>query len=252
MENGFNLRERTALIVGAFSTTVQNLVMNLTQLGCDCVLLDVENATSQRFCNQINDAREINSKYGRALNLKNPLKTVDDIKEAVGLAAQSFGAVDLLIDVQVFNKQNRFKIGAPIDYLDEELANNFKSSVYLTHAVLNYFKSRKRGRVLYLMNENYPDPILAATRGALIPLATSLAKQMAEYNITLNVLKLGITEEYAQAEFPDAKTLKEAVEKLREKNPGIKILDSEKVSNTVMYLVSQYGSGITGQIISLS
>lgn len=252
MENGFNLRERTALIVGPFSTTVQNLVMNLTQLGSDCVLLDFDNAPSQRFCNQINDAREINSKYGRALSMKSPMQTPEDIKEAVSSAAQSFGSVDLLIDAQTYNKPNRFKIGDSIDYLDEELSHNFKSTVMLTHTVLNFLKNRKRGRIVYLMNENYPDPILAAARGALVPFAQSLAKQVAEYNITVNVLKLGLTEELILALYPEAKTLKEAVEKFREKEPHIKITEPEKVSNTITYLVSQFGSAVSGQVISLS
>ena len=96
----FNLRERTALIVGPFNSTVQSLVMGLTQMGSDCVLLDFDNSASQRFCNQINDAREINPKFGRALGIKSPMKTADDIKDAVGSAAHAFGSVDLFIDPQ--------------------------------------------------------------------------------------------------------------------------------------------------------
>lgn len=252
MENGFNLRERTALIVGPFTTTVQSLMMGLTQMGSDCVLLDFDNAASQRFCNQINDAREINPKFGRALSIKSPMKTPEDIKDAVSSAAQSFGSVDLFIDAQTYNKPNRYKIGEALTYLDEEVLHNFKTSVMLTHAVLNFLKNRKRGRILYLLNENYPDPILAGARGALVPFAQALAKQVAEHNITVNVLKLGLTEEFILAQHPEAKSIKEAVEKLREKEPHLKITEPDKVTNTITYLVSQYGSAVNGQIISLS
>ncbi|MGZ3771737.1 MAG: SDR family NAD(P)-dependent oxidoreductase, partial [Bdellovibrio sp.] len=241
MENGFNLRERTALIVGPFSTTVQSLMMGLTQMGSDCVHLDFDNVPSQRFCNQINDAREINPKFGRALAIKSEMKTVEDIQDAVSLAAQSFGSVDLFIDAQTYNKPNRFKIGQPLDYLDEEVQRNFKTTVLLTHAVLNFLKNRKRGRILYLLNEIYPDPILAGTRGALVPFAQSLSKQVAEHNITVNVLKLGLTEEYILAQFPEAKSIKEAVELLKVKEPHLKITEPEKVTNTITYLLSQYG-----------
>ncbi|WII72243.1 SDR family oxidoreductase [Bdellovibrio sp. 22V] len=252
MENGFNLRERTALIVGPFTTTVQSLMMGLTQMGSDCVLLDFDNVASQRFCNQINDAREINPKFGRAISIKSPMKTPEDIKDAVGSAAHSFGSVDLFIDAQAYNKPNRYKIGDPLSYLDDEVQHNFKSTVMLTHAVLNFLKNRKRGRILYLLNEVYPDPILAGARGALVPFAQSLAKQVAEHNITVNVLKLGLTEEYILAMHPEAKSIKEAVEKLKEKEPHLKITEPEKITNTVTYLVSQYGSAVNGQVISLS
>ncbi len=252
MENGFNLRERTALIVGPFSTTVQSLMMGLTQMGSDCVLLDFDNASSQRFCNQINDGREINPKFGRALSIKSPMKTPEDIKEAVGSAAQAFGSVDLFIDAQTYNKPNRYKIGEALSYLDDEVQHNFKSSVLLTHAVLNFLKNRKRGRILYLLNESYPDPILAGARGALVPFAQALSKQVSEFNITVNVLKLGLTEEFILAQHPEAKSIKEAVEKLREKEPHLKITEPEKVTNTITYLVSQYGAAVNGQVISLS
>lgn len=252
MENGFNLRERTTLIVGPFTSIVQNLVMHMTQLGSDCVLLDTENEASQRFCSQVSDGREANPKLGRVVGIKSPLKTYDDMKDAVASAAQLFGSVDLYVDAQIYNKPNRFNIGEAIPYLDEVIDQNFKSSVMLSHAILSYFKNRKRGRILFLANENYPDPIVAASRGALVPFAQNLARQVAEFNVTVNVLKLAWTEEYIVALNPEAKTIKEAVDKLKEKDPRIKITEPEKVSNTISFLVSQYGLSVTGQVLSLS
>jgi 2-hydroxycyclohexanecarboxyl-CoA dehydrogenase len=252
MENGFNLRERTTLIVGPFTSVVQSLVMHLTQLGSDCVLLDTENQSSQRFCSQVSDGREVNPKLGRAIGIKSPLKSFDDMKEAVASAAQLFGSVDLYVDAQVYNRPNQFKIGEAINYMDEVIDQNLKSSMMLSHAVLSYFKNRKRGRILFLANENYPDPLMAASRGALVPFAQNLARQVAEYNITVNVLKLAWTEEYIMALNPEAKTIKEAVEKLKEKDPHMKITEPEKVSHTVSFLVSQFGLSVTGQVINLS
>ncbi len=72
------------------------------------------------------------------------MKTADDIKDAVGTAAHSFGSVDLFIDAQTYNKQNRYKIGEALTYLDEEVHHNFKTSVMITHTVLNFLKNRKR------------------------------------------------------------------------------------------------------------
>lgn len=252
MDNSFNLSERTALIVGPFSSTVQSLVMGLTQMGSDCVLLDYDNAPSQRFCNQINDSREINPKYGRALGVKSPLKNPQDIKDAISSAASAFGSVDLFIDAQLNNRPNMYQIGGSLDYLDQEIHDNYKISVMLTHAVLNFLKSRKRGRILYLMNEVYPDPIVAGARGALVPFAKALAKQVAEHNITVNVLSLGLTEEYILSQFPESPSIKDALLKLKERDPSLRITEPDKVTNTVTYLVSQYGAALNGQVISLT
>ncbi|KYG67062.1 3-ketoacyl-ACP reductase [Bdellovibrio bacteriovorus] len=252
MEANFNLRERTALIVGPFTSTVQNLMMGLTQLGSDVVLLDFDNAGSQRFCNQINDSREVNPKFGRALGIKSPMQTADDFKNAIGDAAHAFGSVDLFIDAQTYDRPNKFVIGQPLEQLEEDVQKNFKSSVMLTHGVLNFLKNRKRGRILYMLNESYPDPIVAGARGALIPFAHTLSKQVAEHNITVNVLKLGLTEEFILNQYPEAKSIKEAVEKMRLVQPHLRITEPEKITNTVTYLVSQYGAAVNGQVISLS
>lgn len=252
MENVFNLRERTALIVGPFTTTVQSLTIVLTQMGTDCVLLDYDNTASQRFINQINDAREISSKYGRAIGIKSPLKTSEDVKEAISMAAHTFGSVDMLIDAQLTNKPNRYKIGEPIDHLEEEVHENYKTSVMLTHGVMNFLKSKKRGRILYLMNETYADPISAGARGALVSFAKALAKQVVEHNVTVNVLSLALTEEFILAQYPEANSIKEALEQLRQKDPSLRITEPDKVTNTITYLVSQYGAALNGQVIALS
>lgn len=252
MENGFNLRERTALIYGPFSTTVQSLVMGLTQMGADCVLLDYDNNASQRFCNQINDGREINPKFGRALGIKSALKNAQDVKDAISSAASSFGSVDLFIDAQLVNTPNKYQIGQSLDYMEDEIHQNFKTSVMLTHAVLNFLKSRKRGRILYLMNETYPDPVVAGARGALIPFAKALAKQVAEHNVTVNVLSLALTEEYILSQFPEASSIKEAVAKLKERDASLRITEPDKVTNTITYLVSSLGAALNGQVISLT
>lgn len=252
MDTTFNLNGRTALIVGPFTSTVQSLMMGLTQIGCDVVFLSRDSSSSQRFCNQLNDQREVNSKFGRCMGLQSALMSVEDVREAVGSAAQYFGSVDLFIDAQVFSDPDAYVIGEDLTHLESEITRNFKSSVWLTHAVLNFFKSRKRGRILYLMNEHYSDPVLAGARGALWPFAQALAKKVAEHNVTVNVLKLGLTEEFILAQYPGVSSIKEALVMLKEKEPHLKITEPERVTNTVVYLVSTYGAALNGQSISLS
>lgn len=247
-----SLKERTALIYGPFTTTVQSIMMGLTQMGADCVLLDTDNSASIRFCNQLNDAREVNPKFGRAISIKNPLRNENDIKDAIGSAAQSFGSVDLFIDAKVTNRVNTFKIGESLASLDEDIHTNFKVSVMLTHAVLNFFKNRKRGRIVYLMNHQYPDPVLAAARGALIQFADQLSKVVSEHNITVNTLSLGMTEEWILAQFPQAKSIKEALDLLKQKEPHLKITEPDKITNAISFLLGTSGACVNGQNIKLS
>ena len=246
-----NLRERTALIRGPFSSTVQGMVMGLTQEGANCVLLDTVNEPSIRFCSQISDAREGNPKLGRALSIKNPLKTDADVKEAISQAVQPFGSIDLFIDAQMSVTPNKFKVGEPLAHIDDEIHQNLKISIQLAHSALAFFKARRRGRVLFLMNEKYADPIAAAARGALLGFAQNLAPQTAEYNATINLLCVGMTEEWILSQHPQT-PIKEALEKMRQTDPLLKITEPDKIMNTTIYLLSQAGLAINGQYIKLS
>lgn len=251
MEVNFQLRERTALIAGPFSSTMQKIVMDLCALGVDCFVVTADDSSAKRFCQGITDLREINRKSGRAAAYKNDLSSEDKVKDAIGEAVKTFGSVDLLIDMNVFNRGNRFVIGQPLDSLDQDIQLALKAPILLAHHALSFFKSRQRGRLLFLMNERNLDPIEAALRGALISFSEVLAKQVLEFNVTVNVLSLGLTEEWVLAQNPEAGSIKEAVAKLKELEPGLRITEPDKTASTVAWLMGQYGATITGQFIKL-
>jgi len=257
VEAGFNLHQRVALIAGPMSSTVSSIVMGLTRLGADCVILDPDKSVPQPFINQINDSREINDKFGRASVLPSNLSSRDEIKDLVGRASQVFGGLDLYIDALMISQPTPMKIDEPLDGLDQMLDKHLKSSLYLSQGVLAFFKNRKRGRLIYLLNESptakiKEDVVAQAVRSGLKGFATALAKQVSEYNITANTLSIALTEEYILAHESDAKSIKEALEKLKQVDPALRITEPDKISQTVSFLVSPMGASINGQNLSLS
>ena len=55
MDIQFNLRERTVVLAGSFSTTMQNIMLGLTSLGADVALIDKEAQQATKFCQNIVD-----------------------------------------------------------------------------------------------------------------------------------------------------------------------------------------------------
>lgn len=153
MDAGFNLHQRVALIAGPMSSTVSSIVMGLTRLGADCVILDPDKSVPQAFVNQINDTREINDKFGRASFLPSDLTSKDQIKDLIGRASQVFGGLDMYIDALMINQPTPMKIDEQIEGLDQLFDKYLKSSLYLSQGVLAFFKNRKRGRLIYLLND---------------------------------------------------------------------------------------------------
>jgi 3-oxoacyl-[acyl-carrier protein] reductase len=245
------------VILGPFSTTIQNLILNLTAQGADVALIDKEAAKAQKFCQNVNDQREANDKLGRAMAIESKLDTELSIKDALGKAAQTFGSIDIFVDAMMVNTPAPLPEGQESIGWDELLHQNLKVTLMATQFVAHFLRGRKRGRIIYLLNEAHvrgapQDALAAAARTGLIGMAKALGRQMQEHNVTVNCLSLGLTEEYLQGHFPDAGTIKEALEKMRALEPGVRITEPDKISNGILFLCSPGGGAITGQSIILS
>lgn len=251
------MHQRVALIAGPMSSTVSSIVMGLTRLGADCVILDPDKSVPQAFISQINDAREVNDKFGRASVLPSDLMSRDEIKDLIGRASQVFGGVDLYIDALMINQPTPMKMDEAIEGLDLMLDKHLKSSLYLSQGVLAFFKSRRRGRLLYLLTGSpaskvKEDVVVCAVRSGLKDFAAALAKQVSEFNITANVLSIALTEEYILAHEPEAKSIKEALEKMKVADPTLRITEPDKITQAVSFLLSPLGAAINGQTLHLS
>lgn len=257
MENGINLHQKVVLIAGPMTTTLSSIVMSLTRLGADCVVLDPDKSVASAFANQINDAREINDKYGRAMVIQGDFKTSDQVKDAVGKAAQTFGGLDIYIDALMIQQPTPMKFDGNIESFDGLIEKHLKLPLMLTQSVMAYLKSRKKGRVIYMLNESpvakiKEDIVAQAVRSGLIQFSQALAKQASEFNVTVNSMAVALTEEYILAHDPESKSIKEAMEKMKAVDPSLKITEADKISQTIAFLVSPMGATMNGQKFTLS
>lgn len=248
------LRDRTCVLVGPLTSIFQHLAMGLTQMGADVAFIDKDTKVAQRFANQIMDSREVNEKFGRAAALQFDVTVPEQARDAISRAAETFGAVDIVIDGLQLNAASPFKIDQPLSEISQLIDQTVKPSLYVTQAAVNFLKGRKRGRIIYLahaasLNGKPEDSLGAATRGGLVFFAKALAQEMLSHTLTVNVLSLGLTEEYLLGHYPDSPSIKEALEKYKTLNQTARIVEPEKVTNAILFLAGQSGSAITGQVI---
>jgi 2-hydroxycyclohexanecarboxyl-CoA dehydrogenase len=252
----YSLRERVIVIAGPLTTTVQSLMSGLTDEGADVALIDHEASKAEKFCAQLTDLREVKAKHGRAMAVNVDLMQFAQIKETVGSIAQAFGGIDVFIDAQLSNTPSPMQLDSLEMNLDGMINKNIKSTLLLTQAVAGFLKSRKKGRIIYLMNDsllkaNPADAWQIALRAGLVPFTQALAKQLMAHNVTANVLSLGMTEEYILAR-ETGMSIKEAVEKYKLADPYCRITEPEKITNSVIYLAGPSGAAVTGQILRLT
>ncbi len=252
-----NLHQRTIVILGPVKATLQNLVMSLAQEGADIGIVDANADGLQRFCQNINDQREIKDKYGRAMAVKADLTHWSSIKDAMGKVAQSFGSIDILIDAMSSQTPTPFVVSGEESGIDAIMNQNLTLSLKAAQYASGFMKGRKRGRILFLTNDAFnrgvtEDATAAAARSGLITFAKSLSRQLQDVHVTVNCLSLGLTEEYLMGHFPEAGSTKEAFEKMKLIEPAMKLADSEKIANSIIYLCSSAGASVAGQHLVLS
>lgn len=252
-----NLHQRTVVILGPAGPTIQNLMMALAQQGADIALIDADAVKMQKFCQVICDQREMNEKFGRATAIPAQWDHPASIKEAIGKAAQTFGSIDIYIDAMAESKPSPFQIGSENKDVEAVLQKNLLVTLRATEYLASFLKGRKRGRIIYLLQDAMNrglavDATATAARTGLLAFSKTLAKQLQEFNVTVNCVSMGLTEEYLLGHFPEATSIKEAAEKMKAADSQIRITEPEKAANALIFLCCNLGAAVTGQHLVLS
>lgn len=257
VETSFKLLDRTALITGPCNSTNQAIALKFTQMGANVALLDRNVDRIKRFADQLMDAREVHERYGRAVAIQADLSKPHHVQDAISRAAEAFGGIDIYIDGLMIDDSKRFKDPTAFDDVDRMIDVNLRSPLMMTHGILRFLEHRKRGRVIFLL----PDVarmgltqhgLLAATRTGLSALSRTLARELAENNITVNCVALGVTEEFLINQSGGNTSIQEAQTRLMQIFPHAQMTEPDKIANVVAFLASPLGSGITGQTIAVS
>jgi 2-hydroxycyclohexanecarboxyl-CoA dehydrogenase len=259
----FKLQERTALLTGPCTSIMQSIATTLTQLGCSVVMADSTVDTHQRFADRLTDAREIHDRYGRALALRADFTTLKGVRDMISQAAQAYGGIDIYVDGLIAFDTHSFRDETAMEDLDRLTTLNFKAPLMITQNVLKFLEGRKRGRVIFLMHDLMRmglanQTVAAATRAGVVQLARSLARETLANKVTINCVAMGPTEElllsHGRTMGPGNTQLsiQAAHAELLKKFPDASISDPEKVAQTVAFLVSSLGAGITGQTLAVS
>lgn len=273
MDASFKLSERTALITGPCTTINQAIATKLTSLGCNVALIDRNIEKASRFAEQLVNAREINERFGRAVAIQADLSKSHHVQDAASRAAEAFGGLDIFVDGLMTTDVREFRDPQALDDIDRLIDVNLRSPIMMTHAVLKFLEGRKRGRIIYLQHDIVRlgierNGLLAATRGGLGDFARILAREVAANNVTVNVVGLGISEEFLiqQTNPPGTQgdrgqgaaatqsrvSINESLATLKQSFPRAVMIDPDRVANLIAFLASPLGAAMTGQTIAVN
>ncbi len=239
------LHGRTAFVTGSSRGIGRAIAVELGRWGADVVVhaqknLDLAEST----------AAEIRALGRRSLALLADVRVKADLEAAADRVKAELGPVDILVN-NVGTRQDGPFILMSEEKWDEVMNVNLRGTVYATKAFVRGMMARKWGRIVNIVS---PTGIIGmagqtnygASKGAVIALTRSLAREMAPFGVLVNAVNPGFIHTELTADVSE-ETKRELLSPTILKRQG----EPEEVASVVAFLCSNFSSYMSGQIVNV-
>lgn len=164
---------------------------------------------------------------------------------------KEFGAVDICVNNAGISKDNLLLRMTPEQW-DEVMAINLRSVFNMTKQVIRPMMKAKSGSIVNMSSiigeiGNAGQSSYAASKAGIIGFTKSVAKELGSRNIRCNAIAPGFVETDMTGYLKEG----EGAEKYKSSIPLGRFGTTEDIANTALFLASEMGSYITGQVISV-
>ena len=239
------LSGQTALITGGASGIGRATVLEFARQGARVLLADVDEARAAEV------AAEANAAGGRVETLKVDLADMDQAAACAAEALKRAGRVDILVNAAGWDKVMPFVDNTP-EFIERILKINLQGPLRLTQGLLKPMIEAGRGKIVSVSSDagrvgSLGETTYAAAKGGIIAFSKSLAREMARFKITVNVVCPGPTDTplFAQQNERIREALAKAV-------PFRRIGQPQEIADALLFFASKRSDYVTGQVLSVS
>lgn len=189
---------------------------------------------------------------GRIRATEVDLAQPESVKAFAASVLTGSGQVDGLVNAAGFDKVGSFIKSDP-GLWERLVAVNLLGAMRLTQLVLPSMIERKSGKIVNISSDagrvgSMGETAYAATKGGLIAFSKSLAREVARYEINVNVVCPGPTE----TPLFNAEASEGLREALINAIPFRRLGQPEDIAQAVRYLIGPHSGYVTGQVLSVS
>lgn len=237
------LKDKVSIVTGSGSGIGEAIAFRLCEDGSKVVVNDV----SERLAEEV--AAKITEQGGEAMVAVADVSKRQDVQRMVDDAVNHFGKVDILV-----NNAGLFRDALLKKMTDEQwdsvLDVDLKGPFLCSQIVSPFMIDQKSGSIINIGSTAYRGNIgqanYSAAKAGLIGLTRTMALELGRNNIRVNCIAPGPIDTALFAKMPE-KFKKLAVERTALK----RMASPREVGHLVVFLGSDEGSFITGQLINL-
>ncbi len=245
----FELNDKVALVTGGRRGMGRMHSIALADAGARVIVSDIEIKECERV------VEEIRERGGDAIAIECDVSKKEEVVEMVEKIKEKYEAIDVLVNnARIIDFKNFFEL-AEEDW-NRIINTNLKGNLFCTQVVSEVMKENGGGSIINIgsvaMGQGgigFPNSVpYVASSGGIAGITESLAIDLANYNIRVNLIALGIIET------PMIEKIKEnekEMDSLLQRLPLKRIGKPEEVSGVVIFLASSASSYITGTVINV-
>ncbi|MDZ7264491.1 MAG: 3-oxoacyl-[acyl-carrier-protein] reductase [candidate division KSB1 bacterium] len=236
------MEKKVAIVTGSARGIGKAIAMALAQQGYGVVICDVDEPAVQATTD------ELKRLGAEALGLKVDVTKIADVEHLFEETMQRWGRVDVLVNNAGITRDNLLIRMSEAEW-DAVIAVNLKGAFNCLKAAAKIMMKQRSGKIVNIASVvgvmgNAGQANYAASKGGLISLTKSAAKELAARNITVNAVAPGYIETEMTQHLPDH--VKAAFLNLI---PLKRAGSPEDVAQVVSFLVSPAANYITGQVL---
>lgn len=239
------LKNKVAIVTGSSRGVGRAIATAFGEQGADVV---VNYSSSQKAADEA--VEKIKSFGSRAIAVKADVAKKSDVDVLTKAAMDEFGRIDILVNNAGFTRP-AMMLKMTEDEWDQVLDIHLKGAFLCSQAVARQMKQQNSGKIINVTSVaglvgtvgqiNY-----SAAKGGIISMTKSAARELARYNVCVNVISLGIVATDMTEKIRTDEKLKEIyMNRILLKRFG----EAEDISPAFVFLGSDESSYITGQLL---
>ena len=245
--NPFDLTGKSAIITGSSRGIGKAIATAMADQGARVTISSRKPGPCQDVAQYIND------KHGeeRAIAIPANISSKDDLQRLVTETNKAFGKIDIVVCNAASNPYFGPMAGIEDDQFTKILSNNIISNHWLISMVAPQMVERQDGSIIIVSSIGglRGSPMIGAyniSKAADFQLARNLATEYGKDNVRVNCIAPGlIRTDFARALWENPDILKRSLRG----TPLARIGEPEEIAGAAVYLASQAGAYMTGQMM---
>lgn len=241
----FDLTGKVALITGSTRGIGKSIAEEMARAGAKVVI----SSRKKDVCDEV--AKQINDEGHEAIAVPCNISYKEELLKLVDITMEKWGRIDSLVCNAAINPVYGPMSQVSDEAFDKVMGTNLRSNFWLINMVAPQMAARKDGSIIIVssiaaLHGNAVIGVYGISKAADAGLARNLAVEWGPQNIRVNCIAPGLVKtDFARALWEDEK-MRKATEM---KTPLRRIGEPKDIGGIAVFLASEAGAYITGQMI---